>query len=122
MTTGSSYFATYEVTKKMLMPAGSSVSELNLGAIILAGGTAGVAMWSLAIPPDVRLIFHVLCRSIDKLPQVLKSRLQSAPSGTYSGFFDCLRKTVAQDGVAALWKGFGPAMARVSAALYCEGY
>lgn len=46
--------------------------------------------------------------------QVLKSRLQSAPSGTYSGLFDCFRKTVAQDGVKALWKGFGPAMARVS--------
>ncbi|KAF8140397.1 hypothetical protein EV363DRAFT_1393305 [Boletus edulis] len=89
------YFATYEVTKKALMPAGSSASDLNLGAIIFAGGTAGVAMWSLVIPPDV-----------------LKSRLQSAPSGTYSGLFDCLRKTIAQDGVAALWKGFGPAMAR----------
>ncbi|KAG9314234.1 hypothetical protein JVU11DRAFT_5021 [Chiua virens] len=89
------YFATYEITKKLLTPAGPSASELNLSAIILAGGTAGVAMWSLAIPPDV-----------------LKSRLQSAPSGTYSGFFDCLRKTVAQDGLAALWKGFGPAMAR----------
>lgn len=49
-----SYFAAYEVTKKMLTPAGSSASELNLSAIILAGGTAGVAMWSLAIPPDVR--------------------------------------------------------------------
>ncbi|KIJ68610.1 hypothetical protein HYDPIDRAFT_173291 [Hydnomerulius pinastri MD-312] len=88
------YFAAYEVTKQALT-AGSSTSELNLGAIILAGGTAGVAMWSLAIPPDV-----------------LKSRLQSAPSGTYSGLFDCFRKTVAQDGVTALWKGFGPAMAR----------
>jgi solute carrier family 25 (mitochondrial carnitine/acylcarnitine transporter), member 20/29 len=47
--------------------------------------------------------------------QVLKSRLQSAPNGTYSGILDCARKTIAQDGVAALWKGFGPAMARVSA-------
>jgi len=89
------YFAAYEVTKKALTPAGSSPSELNLGAIILAGGTAGVAMWSLAIPPDV-----------------IKSRIQSAPSGTYSGFLDCARKTIAADGVAALWKGFGPAMAR----------
>lgn len=26
---------------------------------------------------------------------------------------DCARKTIAQDGVRALWKGFGPAMARV---------
>ncbi|EGO05187.1 hypothetical protein SERLA73DRAFT_44724 [Serpula lacrymans var. lacrymans S7.3] len=87
------YFATYEVTKNMLTTKGSS--ELNLGAVIMAGGTAGVAMWAIAIPPDV-----------------LKSRLQSAPTGTYSGFLDCARKTIAQDGVAALWKGFGPAMTR----------
>ncbi|KIM47849.1 hypothetical protein M413DRAFT_417313 [Hebeloma cylindrosporum] len=89
------YFAAYEVTKRVLTPAGSSPSELNLGAIILAGGTAGVAMWALAIPPDV-----------------LKSRIQSAPTGTYSGLLDCARKTIARDGVQALWKGFGPAMAR----------
>jgi len=89
------YFAAYEVTKKLLTPAGSDPSELNLGAVILAGGTAGVAMWSIAIPPDV-----------------LKSRIQSAPSGTYSGFLDCARKTIAADGVTALWRGLGPAMAR----------
>lgn len=62
-----SYFAAYEVTKKALMPTGSSTSELNLGAIILAGGTAGVAMWSLVIPPDVRSIYGVLFRAIDQL-------------------------------------------------------
>ncbi|KAF5323618.1 hypothetical protein D9611_005762 [Ephemerocybe angulata] len=89
------YFAAYEVTKKALTPAGSSPADLNLQAIIIAGGTAGVAMWAIAIPPDV-----------------LKSRLQSAPNGTYSGILDCMRKTIAADGVAALWKGFGPAMAR----------
>ncbi|KZV93798.1 mitochondrial carrier [Exidia glandulosa HHB12029] len=89
------YFAAYEVAKKALTPEGQSPSQLNLGAIIVAGGTAGVAMWSIAIPPDV-----------------VKSRLQSAPTGTYSGFMDCVRKTIAADGVGALWKGFGPAMAR----------
>ncbi|KAI0041795.1 hypothetical protein FA95DRAFT_1500992 [Auriscalpium vulgare] len=89
------YFAAYEVTKKALTPAGASPADLNIGAVILAGGTAGVAMWAIAIPPDV-----------------LKSRIQSAPTGTYSGFMDCARKTIAQDGVKALWKGFGPAMAR----------
>jgi hypothetical protein len=57
-----SYFAAYEVTKKALTPAGSSPSELNLGAIILAGGTAGVAMWSIAIPPDVRAAPFAACR------------------------------------------------------------
>jgi len=88
------YFVGYELTKKALTPAGSS-SDLNLGAIIIAGGTAGVAMWSIAIPPDV-----------------LKSRIQTAPTGTYSGLLDCARKTITADGVTALWKGFGPAMAR----------
>jgi solute carrier family 25 carnitine/acylcarnitine transporter 20/29 len=89
------YFAAYEVTKRALTPAESTPANLNLGAVIFAGGTAGVAMWALAIPPDV-----------------IKSRLQSAPTGTYSGFLDCVRKTIAQDGVKALWKGFGPAMGR----------
>jgi len=89
------YFAAYEVTKKALTPAGSSPSDLNLGAVIFAGGMAGVAMWSIAIPPDT-----------------IKSRIQTAPTGTYSGFLDCIRKTIAADGVGALWKGFGPAMLR----------
>lgn len=48
------YFAAYEVAKKALTPEGSDPSQLNLGAIVVAGGTAGVAMWSIAIPPDVR--------------------------------------------------------------------
>jgi hypothetical protein len=37
-----------------MTPVGSDPSKLDLGAIILAGGAAGVAMWSIAIPPDVR--------------------------------------------------------------------
>jgi len=50
------YFATYEVTKKALAPAGAQSSDLNIGQVILAGGTAGVAMWAIAIPPDVRVV------------------------------------------------------------------
>lgn len=44
--------------------------------------------------------------------QVIKSRIQTAATGTYSGFMDCVRKTIATDGVRALWRGLGPAMAR----------
>ena len=86
------YFCAYETVKKTLTPPGQDPSFLN---VVTAGGLAGMAMWSLAIPPDV-----------------IKSRYQGAPHGTYSGFIDCARKTVAQDGVKALFKGFGPAMAR----------
>ncbi len=88
---GHSYFVSYEVVKKYLTPADSTT--LSLPAVIMAGGCAGVAMWSIAIPPDT-----------------IKSRLQSAPNGTYSGFMDCARKLIAKDGVGALWKGFGPAV------------
>ena len=64
-------------------------------------------MWVLAT------LLHGLLLADEFTFQVLKSRLQSAPTGTYSGLLDCARKTIAQDGVRALWKGFGPAMARV---------
>lgn len=89
------YFVAYEIVKKAMTPAGADPSQLHLGSIVFAGGMAGVAMWTIAIPPDV-----------------VKSRLQSAPAGTYTGIIDCTRKLIAQDGVRALWKGLGPAMAR----------
>jgi solute carrier family 25 carnitine/acylcarnitine transporter 20/29 len=47
------YFAAYEVAKKKLTPAGKEPGDLDLGAVVMAGGLAGVAMWSIAIPPDV---------------------------------------------------------------------
>ena len=37
--------------KKRLTPAGST--DLSLPAVMAAGAFAGVAMWSIAIPPDV---------------------------------------------------------------------
>ncbi|KAI7861827.1 mitochondrial carrier domain-containing protein [Spinellus fusiger] len=89
------YFVAYELVKKALTPEGTRPEDLNMGAVLFAGGMAGVAMWTIAIPPDV-----------------LKSRLQSAPAGTYTGLLDCLRKTVKTDGPRALFKGLGPAMLR----------
>ncbi|KAI9610370.1 hypothetical protein H4Q26_006509 [Puccinia striiformis f. sp. tritici PST-130] len=58
------YFVAYEAAKKALTPVGSDPTKLNLSAICASGGIAGIAMWSIAIPPDV-----------------IKSRLQSAPEG-----------------------------------------
>lgn len=89
------YFCAYEASKRLLTPAGQDPQELNFVNVLTAGGLAGMAMWALAIPPDV-----------------IKSRYQGAPQGTYSGFLDCARQTVAKDGIKALFKGFGPAMAR----------
>ncbi len=58
-------------------------------------GMAGVAMWSIAIPPDV-----------------IKSRIQSSPAGTYKGFSDAFLKIVRNEGPGALFKGLGPALLR----------
>lgn len=50
-----------------MIPAGSSTVELNLGAIIVAGGMAGVAMWAIAIPPDVSFSTFILQVFLDFL-------------------------------------------------------
>ncbi|KAF8976662.1 carnitine transporter [Entomortierella lignicola] len=88
------YFVAYELIKKGLTPAGGSASDLNPLSVLFAG-MAGVAMWTIAIPPDV-----------------LKSRLQSAPAGTYKGTVDVLRVLLKTEGPQALFKGLGPAMLR----------
>jgi len=89
------YFFAYEVIKKGLTPKGNTPDQLNPLAILFAGGMAGVANWAVAIPADV-----------------LKSRQQSAPDGTYKNLVDVLLKTVRNDGIQALFKGLAPAMLR----------
>ncbi|KAF9958189.1 carnitine transporter [Mortierella alpina] len=89
------YFVAYELIKRSLIPEGGKASDLNPLSVLFAGGMAGVAMWTIAIPPDV-----------------LKSRLQSAPAGTYKGTADVLRVLLKTEGPQALFKGLGPAMMR----------
>jgi len=86
------YFGCYEALKRFLTPPGE---QLNPLAVVIAGGMAGVANWTVAIPPDV-----------------IKSRLQTAPPGTYSGTIDCATKLLKAEGPQALFKGLGPAMLR----------
>jgi solute carrier family 25 (mitochondrial carnitine/acylcarnitine transporter), member 20/29 len=94
------WFGTYEFVKQIMSEVSSSSSdptkkELSPLAIMAAGGLAGVANWTLAIPPDV-----------------LKSRFQSAPEGTYSSIFDVYRQLMKTEGPAALFAGLKPAMIR----------
>lgn len=88
------YFGAYEGLKRALAPPGNS-NELRPLHTLFAGGMAGVCNWIVAIPPDV-----------------LKSRLQSAPEGTYKGVGDVFTQLIKKEGPAALFKGVGPAMAR----------
>jgi solute carrier family 25 carnitine/acylcarnitine transporter 20/29 len=89
------YFGAYEIVKKLLTPEGSSPKDLQPLAVLFAGGMAGVANWAVAIPADV-----------------LKSRLQSAPEGTYKGLGDVFTQLIKKEGPAALFRGLGPAMIR----------
>lgn len=57
---------------------------------------AGIFNWLVALPPDV-----------------LKSRLQTAPEGTYpNGLRDVLRQVLREQGVAGLYKGIIPVLLR----------
>mmetsp|Transcript_5109 Transcript_5109/g.8764 ORF Transcript_5109/g.8764 Transcript_5109/m.8764 type:complete len:313 (+) Transcript_5109:211-1149(+) len=87
------YFGVYEFLKRTL--SGGDPSTLSPLAILSAGGFAGVANWMVAIPPDT-----------------IKSRLQTAPEGKYSGFMDVYRELMAKEGIAALYRGVAPVMVR----------
>ncbi|XP_063603528.1 mitochondrial carnitine/acylcarnitine carrier protein-like [Penaeus indicus] len=89
------YFMTYEWLKNMLSPPGKE-GELSPVRTLVAGGMAGMFNWLVAIGPDV-----------------LKSRLQTAPEGKYpnglrSVFVDIIRT----EGPRALFKGVAPVMIR----------
>lgn len=87
------YFMTYEGLQRLMTPEDGKLSLLST---ILAGGFAGIANWVIGMPPDV-----------------LKSRLQTAPEGTYKrGIREVFVKLIKEDGVLALYRGVVPVMLR----------
>jgi solute carrier family 25 carnitine/acylcarnitine transporter 20/29 len=93
------YFLTYEFIKKKVAESVKDGEKLTptrefLGTVF-AGGMAGVANWAVGMPQDV-----------------LKSRLQTAPEGKYSGMGDVFRQLMKNEGPLALYKGFSAVMTR----------
>lgn len=89
------YLSVYEYLKK-LFAGNNPKDKLSPGAILLAGGCAGIANWSVCIPADV-----------------LKSRLQTAPEGKYpNGVRDVFKEVIRTEGPAGLFRGFTPVMLR----------
>lgn len=94
------YFLTYEFIKKKVAETVAEGEKLTptrefLGTVF-AGGMAGVANWTVGMPQDV-----------------LKSRLQTAPTGTYpNGIKDVFRELMRNEGPTALYKGFVPVLTR----------
>ncbi|KAJ1941167.1 carnitine transporter [Linderina macrospora] len=89
------YFGAYELIKKALTNRSAGEGAISPLAIVTAGGLAGMANWAVAIPPDV-----------------LKSRLQTAPEGKYSGVRQVFVEMMRTEGAGALFRGMGPAMLR----------
>ncbi|XP_049876407.1 congested-like trachea protein [Pectinophora gossypiella] len=89
------YFMTYELVKENFVPQDAS-NQFKLMMTIFAGGCAGIANWVVGMPADV-----------------LKSRLQSAPEGTYpGGTREVFTQLMAKEGPLALYKGVVPVMLR----------
>jgi solute carrier family 25 (mitochondrial carnitine/acylcarnitine transporter), member 20/29 len=92
------WFGMYEAAKVSLMRAQglTDTSQLSPLAVLTAGGLAGMACWTVSIPFDV-----------------LKSRFQSAPDGTYpGGARDVLKRLLREEGPGALVTGIKPALLR----------
>jgi solute carrier family 25 carnitine/acylcarnitine transporter 20/29 len=87
------YFGAYEVVKAKLSKGGKEA--LNPLAVLFAGGMAGIANWTVAIPPDV-----------------IKSRWQTAAPGEYKNMMEVVTRLLRNEGPQALFKGLGPAMVR----------
>lgn len=90
------YFLTYEYVKQEFAQRCGTEGSLGLLGTIFAGGMAGIANWSIGMPADV-----------------LKSRLQTAPEGTYkNGLRDVFAELMRREGPLALYKGVTPVMLR----------
>lgn len=89
------YFLTYEYVKEVAAKELGTEGSRGLIGTILAGGSAGVANWLIGMPADV-----------------LKSRLQTAPAGTYTGIRDVFAELMRKEGPLALYKGVTPVMLR----------
>nr|CBE66830.1 CG3476-PA [Drosophila ananassae] len=89
------YFVTYEFLQDLARKK-SQTGKISTASTILSGGTAGMVFWTLAVPFDV-----------------LKSRLQSAPEGTYKlGIRSVFRNLMANEGPKALFRGIFPILLR----------
>ena len=91
------WFGVYEIVKKQLVywQGIEDTSKLSPVAIVIAGGFAGMACWSVSIPADV-----------------LKSRFQTAPEGTYKNNLQVFTTLMKEEGPTALFTGIRPAMIR----------
>ncbi|KAK7349180.1 hypothetical protein VNO77_06339 [Canavalia gladiata] len=91
------YFWTYEYMRERFHPGCRKSAQEGVNTMLIAGGLAGVASWIICYPFDV-----------------VKTRLQvQTPSSLkYKGIFDCLKRSINEEGYSVLWRGLGTAVTR----------
>ncbi|KAK5607294.1 hypothetical protein CRENBAI_002254 [Crenichthys baileyi] len=85
------YFLTYATVSEWM--SGGSNKKLHWSGVLLAGGVAGMAGWTVATPMDV-----------------IKARLQmdgARGPKQYKGFFHCIVETVRAEGAAVFFRSLG---------------
>jgi len=91
------YFVSFEVAARAVSGCKTS-TDAGSGAILLAGGLAGMSSWLISYPVDV-----------------VKSRIQCdgafGPT-KYSGIVDCIRKSKQEEGLRVFTRGLNSAMIR----------
>ena len=85
------YFYVYQMLPRYLFGGNENTEDRSLFHIMLSGGFAGIAYWTIIYPVDT-----------------IKSRLQadSIFKPKFKNAFDCFSKTVEESGVAQLYKGY----------------
>lgn len=86
------YFATYELVKKKLSPQDNS--QLSLGAVSIAGGLSGMAMWLAVFPVDT-----------------IKTFMTNGANESLT-FKSTVQTIYRAKGVAGFFPGLGPALLR----------
>ena len=87
------YFLTYDSIRRASQKAAGPGYET--AGIVLAGGSAGVVQWVATYPLDV-----------------IKSRMQAFPPGTYNGLLDCAMKSLRAEGPGVFVRGIEMALLR----------
>lgn len=90
------YFASYEVSKKMLNRGAPAGDQVNITNVCISGGIAGVSMWLVVFPIDT-----------------IKTKLQASASQHKQTMLEATREIYrTRGGIKGFFPGLGPALLR----------
>jgi solute carrier family 25 carnitine/acylcarnitine transporter 20/29 len=91
------YFSTYQIAPRVLFGGQENTEKRHFSIIMLSGGLAGIAYWTVIYPVDT-----------------IKSRIQadSLANPKFKNGVDCFVKTIKEDGFRQLFKGYNTCILR----------